>query len=805
MSAQGQDPNRIDVSLNIMSDATLTAVNNLTNQLSSLREFLAAQGMTDPAAQAAAAGQWTQAPGGGYSYTHPGTTQAGIFHGPSQPIIQGQPSNPSGGADASRQRAAQLRQEYQDYIDNLRSGAAPDRPLAGAARDLMGNEIGDIQRFQIAGMEKKAYGGSRMDRFFGMYPGITQRSNREDRTFEDLTGQPGPPMSGGGSLPSGMGSGGGSYPPQGPPTTSPMGDYGDMPGWMQTLQREGITPESRFGFTIPRLGEFTIQDKLNMAAQWIGRAAQRGGTVDPTTGQRTFGTTATIAGRTAAGASYLADQSAAIVAIQREWQRVAGFARGQEQGAESLGFSRESALGDIEIGGVGLRLGFPGASAASREGLREELTQRRVQAAPGVSGDEAARIRNIVAGMGYSGDNNERMQMDLFKHLMQRGIAPETVAPLVDQGLRQGNTSIAALRDTMVDLADAARNANQTLEATTEAAGEYAESVQNIGANYEAALRNAATFTRAGLDPRIAGQAMQSPMVQGVLTMQTGLPPQLQGIVGAPGVMQAMGTAIQQGLDLGAPFANMPDSTITSASGQRITVSTGRDAQIAMAAQTTGIPRQIIERYMRNPNFLQAGGLAQTMVGQMQDEIRGQTHHERQVPVYENRGPRNEVVVPGPNGLERRNLTPRTRIGTRSESYTTNLSDAQRRALESGSNSDQVVQYNELEQQMLAMDKSPDWARKVRALRKDDPNIQDRLRAAQRLIGGQLQTKAEPDYLVGLTDEARKILKIEKPKDRSSATSNANAGGAPANAAMQGPQYPSSSGSALSYGNPYGP
>ena len=109
MSAQGQDPNRIDVSLNIMSDATLTAVNNLTNQLSSLREFLAAQGMTDPAQQAASAGSWTQAPGGGYAYTHPGTVQAGIFHGLSQPIIQGQPSNPTQGAEQYRQQRAALR------------------------------------------------------------------------------------------------------------------------------------------------------------------------------------------------------------------------------------------------------------------------------------------------------------------------------------------------------------------------------------------------------------------------------------------------------------------------------------------------------------------------------------------------------------------------------------------------------------------------------------------------------------------------------------------------------------------------
>src|SRR4051812_38620718 len=130
MSAPGQDPNKIDVSLNIMSDATLAAVNNLTNQLSSLREFLAAQPQAgNPAAQAQLAGQWAQQAGGGYAYAHPGTTQAGIFHGPSQPIIAGEPSNPSQGAQLSAQRRGELQNEYREYIASLKGGAAPERPL----------------------------------------------------------------------------------------------------------------------------------------------------------------------------------------------------------------------------------------------------------------------------------------------------------------------------------------------------------------------------------------------------------------------------------------------------------------------------------------------------------------------------------------------------------------------------------------------------------------------------------------------------------------------------------------------------
>jgi hypothetical protein len=785
-----QDPNRIDVSLNIMSDATLQAVNKLTNQLSSLREFLAAQGM-DPASQAQSAGSWSAQQAGGYAYTHPGTTQAGIFHGPSQPIIQNQPSNPSTSAGASRERSRALQQEYREYMESVHGGGVPT-PLSPQAEQMMAHQISDVQRFSLAGAEKRNPNlpniTSRMDRFFSLYPGVS-RDPFEDRSYEF---EGGTPRRGGSALPEGMGTGGGSYPPQGPPTTSPMGEGGDMPGWWQALNREGISPEARLGLTIPRLGEFTIQDKLNMAAQWMGRAAmRRPDAEDP--GRRTA-----IMGRTAAGAAYLRDQSAAIVAVGREFQRLRNFARGEEQSTEQLGFSRESALGDVELFGIGGRLNLGLTSAAQREAFRQEITQRRVQAAAGVSGEEASRIRNVVAGMGYSGNVNERLQLDLFRHLQQRGIAPEAAAPLVDQGIRQGNMSIAALRDTIVDLADAARNAHQTLEEATSSALEYSESVQQIGANYEASLRNAATFTRVGLDPRIAGQAMQSPMVQGFLSMQTGLPPQLQGVIGAPGVMQGMSQAIQAGLDLGAPFAQLPDTTITSASGQKITTSTGHDAQIAMAQQMTGIPRQIIERYMRNPNFLRAGGVAQTMVGQMQDQVRAMTNRERQVRVSDARsGGRLGSYHPG---------APDAGSHLETQGYTVGLTGRQRQALEHGSTSDQVVQYDELEQQMIAMDPTnKDWAARVRKIRKDHGDIGDRLRTAQRIIGESVDTAPQPDYLVGLTDEARKILRIERPKDRTGAVPRANAGGAPANAAMQGPNYPGSSGSAMMYGNPGGP
>lgn len=792
MAAPGNDPNKIDVSLNIMSDATLAAVNNLTSQLSGLREFLAAQSFAQqPGQQAEAAGRWVPQ-SGGLAYIRPGETQAGIFHGPSGPIQTGDPSNPSQGSQTSKQRRDQLKAEYEQYMEQVKDhNVTPQRP-SPEAEQLMASRLSDAQRWKLAGEEKANPNlpnvTSRLDRFFSLYQGI-QRDPGEDRTFEQLSGG----RRGESALPEGMG-----YPSQGPSTTSPMAQYGDMPGWAQTLQREGITPESRFGLTIPRLGEFTIQDKLNMAAQWMGRAAIR---AEDDGRERVGGIPTQVMGRTAAGAAYLRDQSAALVEVGREFQRLRGFAQAEELTGEQLGYSRESALGDTELFGIGFRNNLGFTSAAQREAIRQEITQRRVQAAPGVSGEEAQRIRSVVAGMGYSGNLNQNLQLDLFKPLQQRGIAPESVAPLIDQGVRQGNMSMASLRDTMIQLADAARNANMTLEETTSSALEYSEAVQAVGANYEDSLRNAATFTRSGLDPRIASEAMQSPMVQGILTAQTGLAPGMQGVVSAGGVMRGMQTAAQQALAMGAVYRNMPDATITTASGERITTATGSDAQLAFASQVSGIPRQILERMQRNPNFLAAGGDAQEMVGRMREQVQAQRTRERTIPGhYEVNDPAEggPMRIPGRGGPRGHTYVPE-----RTETYEAGLTDDQRQALEHGRTGDNVVQYDELERQMIAMDpKNRKWTDRVRKIRRDHGDVEERLSVAQRIIGETVNVTAEPDYVVGLTDEARKILKIEKPKDRTGALPRANAGGAPANSGALGPNFNSATGGAMSYGRP---
>jgi hypothetical protein len=787
MAPHDQDPNRIDVSLNIMSDATLTAVENLTKQLSSLRGFLATQAMpTNPAAQAQSATGWMQQPTG---LLVPGGEQAGIWHGVSGQQPQQDPKNPSKGASDSREQNRLLRAEYTKYMETVKGGGDPGT-LSRPAENLMAHHLSDWDRYKLAGAEVRNDSNERLrkitnrtDRFFELYPGVT-RDPGEDRTYEQVTQVP---TRGGAALRDEVSSGA-SYPREGPRTTDPRGQMGDMPdgvnpddpGWKQALAREGITPESRFGLTIPRLGEFTIQDKLDMGARFLGRRAarrQEAGALedDPTRGQ--------TAGRMAARMAYLRDQSAGLTAINREFQRLRGFARGEEQSAEDLGFSRESALGDASLFGAGMRLNLGFTSAAQREGIQQEITQRRVQAAPGVSGEEAEAARRLFGGMGYSETTNQRLQMNLGRPLIQRGIQPETFGPIIDQGVRQGNMSISTLRQTIIDLADAARTANQTLSATAEATAEYAEQMQGLGGNYEESLRNAATFTRSGLDPRIMGQAMQAPLTQGILTAQTGLMPPLHGVIGAAGVQRGVAQSIDTAMAMGQGYRNMPDRTITTASGETLTTATGRDAQIGFAAQQTGLSPQVIQRYLRNPNILRRGADAQAMATAMEKQIEGQKRGGDQV-----------TTTDDPSMM--RGALPGAHIKTSKHGE---LSPAQRRALEHGQVGDNVIQYNELEKQMLMMRPGDrDWRKKVMHLRKTD-DIETRVNRAERLVGKDLVAKPEPDYLVGLNDDAKKLLKMVPKKDRSDSKSRANAGGPPANASYQGPNFPGESGIPFQY------
>jgi hypothetical protein len=373
------------------------------------------------------------------------------------------------------------------------------------------------------------------------------------------------------------------------------------------------------------------------------------------------------------------------------------------------------------------------------------------------------------------------------------------VAPLIDQGVRQGNVSLTTLVSTMESLADAARNANMTLEEAATSALEYAESVQEIGAGYEHAIKNAADFTRAGLDPRVAAQIQQNPMTAGILTARTGIAPQLQGTLGAATVMGGVRESAQLAMQLGQLYRNQPDVVTRSVTGEVIDRTTGKDVQMAFASNVSGIPVEILKRMERNPDWLEDSGVASKMVGGLETQIAQQKRRTRTTRELGKREGllENELRKTGAGNWLYKNILDRGSTGDeRTEEYSANsLSDEQKRALGGRPRNDGVVQISELEAQMVEMDPgNDDWTKRVRKVSKDHTDPEKRLKHLKRILTEATKAGDEPDTLVGLTPEAAKILKIVKPKDREGALPRANAGGAPANSGYSGPNFPSSTG-----------
>jgi type II secretory pathway pseudopilin PulG len=750
-------------------------------------------------------------------------TETGLYFPGSQTIGGLAPTaNPSTNARAQQERRNQdmqaARQQFNQYRAWVEKGvmpegatAPPTMPLGSGAAHYAGH-MSDPSLFKFARKEVKGghidtsspqYSDNKLiaylDRFFELrHPagGMQQGDEYTDIYGSDYRGR---------------GGGGGGRPPVGGSVPSPSGG-GDpnLPSWYRSLQNAGISADDRPTFTIPRLGEFTWQDRMAMASEYLGARAMSNYDTNPNAGSPG------LTGRLANYAQYARENAAFFSLANRDYHSMRNFSAQVEGGGASQGFSRQgSGLfgGNVDVLGAGFRMPLSGtvgagtewlynntlghllgdahfASPAAREALRQEITSRRVALAPGVSGEEASRIMRQTQSLGYSGNMNEALQMDVFRRLQQQGIGPEQAAPLVDQAVRQGNNSLRDIRDTILDLGNAARGANMTLQEAVSATQEYSNSMASMGGRVLQSQQNAAVFARSGVDPRTVSGAFQTPFVQGMGTMLTGLPGMFQGTLGAPAQAQILSRSLDQALAMSRPFAGH-NTYITTASGERIQVGSGQDVARAFASRMTGVSQEFIERYQRNPNILtqapEANQLLQTFgqeVGALDDR-----HHDgpdRNAPQASNPRVRNAM----------RNAADRSR---------THPSDQVRNKLDilaGASRPGGRVEWGEVEAKLRQLDPSKSWQDRVAGLR-DTHDLHDRLQKARDMVSKLVRPGTNaPDHLVGLTPEARKWFRIEP--NRNSAKNAANAGGPNVNSTAIGPGMPSQGMDPLTQGQPGG-
>lgn len=825
------DSNRLDVSLQIVSDASLQALQNLSAQLSTLNEYLVAQGRVDTGSRAAGMTNVVQR-------TAAATQGTGIAHGvtPGAQVPGPDIQNPSvTGAEQARRAAEQ----YQRYIETGRPTVRPDGEggftevnPTGPSPEVdaqLRRRLSELQMFRMARMENRA-GVLEPDRW-GPGP-VSRVVNRfaylynapripEDRTENDLSGQSDIGLSGSGETagrPSrgastpGSASGGRIGPPRTPDDNSSggMGDYGDMPEGLRTVADRGISANSHIPFTIPRLGEFTIQDKLNMATQVFGRQAMR-------VNERGDNPGRALQWAAASDATAIAAQhSAAFVAIGQELRRSVNAVRQVNQSVSGMGLERTGGAlgGDVELLGMGFRsplAAIPGiGSEAATEGWRQRINQFRNRLRAGISGEQAAQIAEISREMGTTGDMNAYMQRDFFGPLTQQGIDAPDIANITERALRTGTTNMDDFRDSILQLGRAARGSQVSVRAAAEAADAFATAMGATGGRFTTSVNAATVFTRAGINPQQQAsltQGLQAPMTQGIITSQFGIAPQMQGVLSSRPELQAQaaGTAITRALQMGEIFNQ---DIIDPNTGKPIPGS-GRDKQIAAAAQFSNYDVELIRRFQDNPGLFQHATQASAQLQRWEQDA---PRHVKMAVTADQARNRNRKIRDDQKAADALEPLIHQTTGAYHDMLTDMVNDARkesdtlyvspRDAIREVTHPQE--QWRGVERELLALNpKDKGWRQRVMDLRSEtDP--QERMQRANEMITEMASPKREPDALIDMTDATKKYFKkvdadypTESPRDA------ARRGSTSGNSNYLGPGYPTTrSGSGYHYGTP---
>lgn len=641
MAGLPNDPNRIDVSLELVGEGSLAAIQQLTEQLARTREFIADMGQTTAEGRSQAAGRAATRGTDPRTGFNRGVSDYASHAGgvPTIRDARGEAaSTPQAAAEARALTHEQNLPAYRRAADYMRQGAR-DPQGGGYRRGIIPALDREIDLYRDREGEQARH---RLSRGFSQDPQHPHLATPHQGDL-DFAAMGGPRMPGGAGNAPGRASSGASAPV----------DYSrhDTRHVLSALQSNPAGWErGQEPFTLPQFGEFTVQDKLNMAADFFQRRTvrqyQRAREDRRTdiTGQvqQSFNfsdedmqrddvqgiingrldrqqiTAGLRSGRTAMAMRMAADNAAQAVTVARDVRRLVGYGGGVQQQGVAAGFER---AGQWTIPGTDLGITNPadlirgifggsndGGSAVA-EGIQQRINAQRLRLRGGIDGQQAQAIIQSVSGAGWTGEQGQNLAFDVIAPLVQQGQNPEQTTKLMDQAIRNGNTSVEEFLETMTDLGPAARAARMSLDEYQAALGEFAEVAQQFGATTGQGQRLGRSLsTSLGMAPQVAsGLLFESPLVQGAAMAQTGLLPQQQGLLGAN---QSTG-AIYAALDMAAQgTSGFREQGFTDpTTGHRVT---GEDAQVAAMSQILGgqYTPDVIKRLRRNRRATEGGARA---------------------------------------------------------------------------------------------------------------------------------------------------------------------------------------------------
>lgn len=644
--APNPDPHddRIDISLDLLGSGSLDAVAALAAQLEKVSQHLATVGQMNPEAKVQGA-QHTAARMGASGILEDGVSPR-ASHGGNSGGIQN-----AHGQLGSRPDAELIHQGEQPFRQRLRRYASAEGDGDGSGRFSV---TGAIDReIEIYGARERQQasrrgGGSMPPREPANYSVNSPHGIDLDMASGGIGG-------GGGSTGGGGSSGGSTGPSEG--ASQPMGN---MPPWLQARMSNPRHRERMDEpFQLPQFGEFTVQNKLEMASDFLTRRAAgartraieedrqrfidvhtaRGLTEEEASWQISTqdeagfgGNRGDARGRTGALLQMGADQSAQMITVARDARRLMDYGGSIQRAGVGAGYER---AGQLNIPGTNIGITNPvdivrgvlggdsdGGGSGAAEGVQQRINIQRLRMAGGIDKGQAEEIVGELAGRGWVGEQGQNAAFDAIAPLVQKGLDPATSVDQMDRALRQGNTSIEEFRDTLKDLGSAAQASRMTLQEYQESLTGFAEQATDAGGGFNQGMRLGKNVARAtGIAPQVAGDLLfNSPLVAGMAMQQGFLPNELGGM----GTNQAT-KALLGGLEMAeAATAGFRDQPIRDPETGEITM-TGEQRQSAQMATVLGTSREMVERLQRTRRTTRAAGRAESLLSRHEAEIEGYT------------------------------------------------------------------------------------------------------------------------------------------------------------------------------------
>lgn len=390
-------------------------------------------------------------------------------------------------------------------------------------------------------------------------------------------------------------------------------------------------------FTIPRYGEWTVQDYFRGLSTVFEKANTMSTTQEPEQGalgtvgnmiNRVMGpsTTAKLATRFQQGSELASGSVGVYRGMKNVIDRASAFTRQigfnpteMDTAGANLGYQRGGDLGGI--------LPFENPlNPAMGQGLHQSINNWKLRLSHGINGQQADAITNAVAGGGFSGQLGDNLTFGLLGPQMQQfGTNPEDLMPFTS-ALRTGQTNVQDLATSLSNLGNTAQAASLTIGQTTEQLQEAAKAVTETGGTMVQGINFGQQFqSETGLPGGVGASALSNPFVQSIIAEETGVMPQLQGTLPTSSLISGITSSVQS---LSNMYHFAPKKEYTKNFQGKIiaeNTDTGQEQDNAMAAQMLGMDPASYSKLKRQLNQENAGNTINSAIAAYQQQL-GSTH-----------------------------------------------------------------------------------------------------------------------------------------------------------------------------------